>query len=129
MPTQCKMIELTELPEGYKKQPGDMWYLRHYVRDGKLLYCPSNQYKRDWADKRLPLVVILPNGETWEMDRAYGGNPNNDGWTITGEAPNITAMPSINAIREPRESGYHGWLKNGILSDDLEGRTYEKVIK
>lgn len=40
------------------------------------------------------------------------------GWTVTGELPNITITPSIGA------ADYHGWVTDGVLSDDIEGRTY-----
>lgn len=62
------------------------------------------------------LVVMLPDGMEWMIDgRARSGGR----WTRTGEPPAITARPSI------ASPGYHGWLTAGVLSDDLEGRTYE----
>lgn len=73
----------------------------------------SPHYWRDWSDKRAPLTLVLPNGETWCVDQK---SSNGDGWVITGEFPNITAAPSINA------TGYHGWLQGGTFSDDVEGR-------
>jgi hypothetical protein len=62
---------------------------------------------------------MLPNNHLLCVDYKYTGKEN--GWVVTGEAPNITTMPSINSFANP---GYHGWLKDGILSDDLEGRKY-----
>lgn len=41
------------------------------------------------------------------------------GWEVTGELPNITLRPSIGAVE------YHGWVTDGVLSDDIEGRTYD----
>ena len=38
---------------------------------------------------------------------------------ISGEPPNITVMPSIGY-----PGVYHGWLRDGILTDDLDGREY-----
>jgi hypothetical protein len=73
----------------------------------------SIHYWNDWADKRYPICVVCPNGETWEIDRK---SSNGDGWKVTGEGLNITVRPSINAI------GYHGWLTDGEFSADLEGR-------
>lgn len=63
----------------------------------------------------LSLAVVLPSGEHWTMDC-----PSRDGgrWTRTGEPPRVTVRPSI-ATRN-----YHGFLTDGVLSDDLEGRTY-----
>ena len=39
------------------------------------------------------------------------------GWTVTGEAPNITVSPSINIV-----GLWHGFLTSGILTDDLDSR-------
>jgi len=68
----------------------------------------SPHYWRDWAAKRAPIAVVCPNGEEWEIDR---WSSNGDGWTVTGEPPNITCSPSIVA------GNYHGWLRNGEFSD------------
>lgn len=73
----------------------------------------SPHYWRDWADKRPPICVVCPNGEQWEIDR---WSSNGTGWTVTGELPNITCSPSIVV------EGYHGWLKDGQFSADIEGR-------
>lgn len=73
----------------------------------------SVHYWRDWADKRAPICVVGPNGETWEIDRK---SSNGDGWTVAGELPNITCAPSIVL------SGYHGYLRDGEFTPDLEGR-------
>ena len=69
---------------------------------------------------RQPLFVLLPkntlfliDGKCWTDGRAYGG------WNVSGEAPYITVSPSINI-----SGTYHGWLQNGVLSDDCEGRVF-----
>jgi len=59
------------------------------------------------------LVIKLPCGDDWAPV-----HPNGAGWDITGEPPNITASPSI------MDEHYHGWLKDGVFSDDTDGRTY-----
>lgn len=64
-------------------------------------------------DPRGPLVVRCPGGSEWNID---GPSTNGDGWTRTGTPPLVTANPSIVV------PGYHGWLKDGVLSGDLEGR-------
>src|ERR1035437_10237652 len=66
---------------------------------GKLGFL-SVHYWRDWSDKRAPLSIVCPNGETWEVDRK---SKNGEGWTVTGEWPNITCSPSIVV------EGYHGF--------------------
>lgn len=122
MPTQCRLIELSK---GYKPVPGDMWYVPWFVEDSYIAPTLSPEYKRDWLGKRPPIAVCLPNGTHWMIDNRFAdgnGGWKENGWTITGEAPNITANPSINSMSP--NNGYHGWLQNGILTDDLEGRRY-----
>lgn len=105
-----------------KDQPGAYWFVPAYAPDGEqrqhfLDRIASAEYKRDWADKRAPIMVCLPSRSWWLIDQRIDGNES--GWTITGEAPNLTAHPSINHV-----GLYHGWLQNGVLTDDVEGRTY-----
>lgn len=74
------------------------------------------------------LVVKLPSGSEWHIDRGRHmnaqpdrvGKPRIPQWMRTGEPPNITANPSINHVGR-----YHGWLKDGVLTDDCEGRVFE----
>jgi hypothetical protein len=81
-------------------------------RKGEIGYL-SQFYWRDWSDKRPPITVVCPNGETWEIDRK---SKDGDGWTVTGEFPDLSCNPSIVV------EGYHGYLIGGIFSKDLEGR-------
>ena len=73
----------------------------------------SPHYWRDWAGKRAPICVVCPNGKWWQIDRK---SSNGDGWAVTGELPNITCSPSIVV------PGYHGWLRSGEFTPDIEGR-------
>lgn len=73
----------------------------------------SVHYWRDWARVRPPITVLCPNGRLWCVDQC---SSNGSGWVVTGEAPRITVRPSI-AV-----SGYHGFLTDGVFSDDLDGR-------
>ncbi len=82
------------------------------ARRGELGFL-SVHYWRDWADKRPPICIVGPNGETWEIDRK---SKNGDGWKVTGEWPNLTCTPSIVV------EGYHGILTNGEFGLDLDGR-------
>lgn len=63
-------------------------------------------------------TVKLPDGTPWHVDGPSKSSGVEKGWSRTGEAPNLTVTPSI------LSHGYHGWLSGGVLSDDLEGRTY-----
>ena len=117
--------------------PGMAWYMDWYFdptgereRAGKHVMIKSRDaanalflsihYWRDWADKRPPICVVCPNGETWEIDRK---SSNGDGWTVTGELPDITCSPSIVV------PGYHGFLRNGEFTADIEGRGPNGVVR
>ena len=87
------------------------WYSDIAQRDDFL----SVHYKRDWAGKRPPIELVCPNGELWCIDRK---SSNGDGWVVAGEWPNITCSPSIVA------GNYHGFLRNGEFTPDLDGKTF-----
>jgi len=78
-------------------------------------------YKRDWLGKRDPIVVVLPDRNHFCVDAMAwkGGVPYGEGWTVVGTAPNISVMPSINF-----PGSYHGWIMNGVITDDCEGRKF-----
>lgn len=61
--------------------------------------------------------VKLPGGELFCSD--YTDSDSRKPWSITGEAPNVTVDPSINCV-----GTYHGWIRDGVISDDCEGRTF-----
>lgn len=66
--------------------------------------------------------LVLPNGALWNI---YGKmSDGSKGWDITGDIPKITARPSILSHANGVHGEYHGWLTDGVLSNDLEGRTY-----
>lgn len=100
-------------------KPGEMFYNPRILGYKALLDLLSPEYMRDWHGKRSPIQVMLPNGHLLCIDYKYTDKEN--GWVVTGEAPKITVSPSINSLCKP---GYHGWLKDGVLGEDLEGRTY-----
>jgi hypothetical protein len=134
MPWKCRLIEdpFREGGPGWQAvEIGDMWYSDAKLRDD----CPacfpadlSDEFRRDWLGKRSPLIVAVPafrphrlkGYRSIPIDEHYTRPGETHGWTVTGAAPNLTCSPSINAIGD-----WHGWLQNGVLSDDVEGRTYE----
>jgi hypothetical protein len=80
----------------------------------------SDYYKENNINRR-PLFLVLPDntlfcvdGQFWNMGEHHGG------WEVKGDAPNITVSPSINIV-----GSYHGWLIDGVLSADCEGRLYD----
>jgi hypothetical protein len=75
-------------------------------------------YDSDWypPDYRGPdglaLTVILPDKTPWVIDGYASGPPRvPHAWTRTGIPPKVSASPSI------LTPGYHGWLKDGVLTD------------
>lgn len=71
--------------------------------------CSLVDARKEWvgADGQ-SWVVKLPDGTDWAID-----GPSNGGgrWTRTGVAPKFTVTPSILTPK------YHGWLRDGVLSD------------
>jgi hypothetical protein len=82
--------------------------LQYYRDNPKGKHFLSPFYWRDWSDKRPPICVMTPNGHEWIVDQV---STNGQGWTVTGEAPNITCHPSIQV------PGYHGFLRNGEFTN------------
>lgn len=121
MPYQCVLHD--QPPKHEDRKIGDMWFTERNPR-----YC-SIEYLETHASSRLPLVVVLPSGFPFCVDSPQTTTMNEapinrHGWTVTGTAPNITVIPSIN-----EEGYYHGWLKDGVLSDDLEGRPQGGTVR
>lgn len=126
-PTSCAHCD-------YRFQEGDTWQVLHRTRyaradrDGAefdLEDAPVGaMYRAEWFEVSKAMrgpdgeswVVVLPNGAgPWCMD-----GPSSDGkhWTRTGTPPKLTVTPSIGG--HPNGAGgwlYHGWLKDGVLSD------------
>lgn len=86
---------------------GSMWDA-HWMHDWDL-YCRDG----------ISLHVKLPGGSDWCIDGPSQQTPKSKGWSRTGTAPNITASPSIH-----HPGVYHGWLANGLLSDDIDGKKF-----
>lgn len=81
----------------------------------------SDYYRANNAHRR-PLFVIMPGMAVFCIDgQTHSNGVFAGGWTVTGEAPNITVQPSINL-----GGVYHGWLQNGVITDDCEGRQYNE---
>ena len=91
---------LTTLPDA---APGAMWYAPWWGTE-----CGSPHFKALPLEVRSRghLVVKLPGNHEWDMDQKAS---NGDGWTRTGEPPNVTARPSILV------PDYHGFLTAGEL--------------
>lgn len=123
MAFQCRLLE--HEPKPGEAKPGDMWFCPWYLENidaESLKTILSPQYISETMAKRAPICVALPGGAQWIVDGLpYDEqfNPKIDsGWKVSGEAPNLTASPSI------KTSSYHGYLRDGVLTDDLDGRRY-----
>ena len=101
MPTQCFLV--SDIHDPRAKEPVAMWPLK--TGSGGKTY-----------------VVRLPSRGLWDVYSL--SSTDRKPWQITGDAPNITAYPSIVHLGGNTIQGYHGWLTDGELSDDLERRTY-----
>lgn len=129
-------LRLRTDPEPWKDaKPGDCWYHPDWdrkeaphpaVRRMFLDHQASKQYLEQWADKRPPVVVRLPCGLGFSPDEKYrgghrGDNPEREGWTVTGSIDDgtLTVQPSVNIV-----GAYHGWIQNGAVSADVEGRSF-----
>lgn len=91
--------------------PGTCWRARPLTPEG----IQSPEWKASGRDYFI--WIVIPGGSLFSPDRMSSNGTS--GWTVTGELPNITVSPSIGAV------DYHGFIRNGVLTDDLEGRTYD----
>ncbi len=128
MPWKIRLLDKS--PEN--PQIGDAWYAHEMINEFREFYLKNSlsvEYKQNHLNKRSPIIVHLPmryaDGSTGSfpfcVDEGYknGGHISEHGWTVSGELPNITVNPSINCI-----GIYHGWIRNGEISDDCEGRKF-----
>lgn len=118
---QCFLVDA--VPSRMNTKPGMMWYLpdlwdpaKDHLDSEKRNYgYLSENYFKDWSSTRPPLCVVCPNGQQWTVD---ANARDKAGWAVIGTAPNITCYPSILV------GNYHGFLKEGVFTNDLEGRKY-----
>jgi Family of unknown function (DUF6527) len=120
--TPCRLVAE---PEGVAT-PGDLWFVEPTQQDGVWFGNHSrlaDEYVRDRMATRRPIVVAVgfvnqfgPGVVEFCVDSIPTSNAPGDhsGWTVTGEAPMISVSPSIHMI-----GIWHGWLKDGVLSDPV----------
>jgi hypothetical protein len=128
----CFMVEKTEDGTWRRPDTGEEYLGASHLSPGAMRFLPdmvegkhaqhyrqnllSEHYLRDWAGKRPPIIIWLPGNGWWNVDmKSSGGGA---GWQVTGTPPLLTARPSI------LTEDYHGWLTDGVLSDDLDGRGF-----
>lgn len=117
---------------GYVFDDGDRWdchqepiYAAEDGREWTLKTAPAGaMWRATWFEPSykgpdgICLMVKLPDGMDWAIDGPAGNDRSGRPWDRTGIPPAITASPSI------LTPGYHGWLQNGALTDDIDRRTY-----
>lgn len=91
------------LPDGSKSDThglpfGAMWRCTCHGEKGWLISLPHKSQDASWA--RLWCTLQ--------------GTEEGRGWTVIGEAPNITVTPSINCMET---GGWHGFIVNGEISE------------
>lgn len=111
-------------------RPGDMWFAPYLLdREHEEYPGPEKLSPRYWAlpePRRLPIVVRLPGPCDFAIDTLAWRHDGErfqhlgDGWTVTGEAPLLTMSPSINI-----GGAYHGYIQNGVVTEDCEGRLFD----
>lgn len=126
MSWRCVLFESYEAARaagGGRAPVGAMWPASWLVdpADDWIASYLSPKYQREWMAKRPPFIVKLPDGSEFCIDSraTSGGQFHGDGWTVTGDVPNVTLSPSINIV-----GSYHGWIQNGVITDDCEGRQF-----
>lgn len=129
MPWPCYMVTQISLDKPRQVFPDTdtVTTLTAYrLADGKELLFRELKVGAMWMDDERGLCVKLPgctHGNIWAMGEPPTNNPNG-GWKVSGEPPNVTATPSINFV-----GVYHGWVTNGVVTDDCEGRKFDDLGK
>jgi len=120
-----------------RPEPGNFWRipLDHLIcarDDAGNVTRDCSTYEQEWqwflspefraSERDYVIVVRLPDGTDWVVDHASSRSLQEQrpqGWNVSGELPRISVTPSIHVIGR-----YHGFVTDGVLTDDLEGRSY-----
>ena len=128
-------VSIRKRTDGEKLVIGDAYYIPEdllwkHAQDGHTIAMGMGLTKEFETSGRPPIAVVLPDGYHFIIDGAYWSrdrpNPNRDGWHVMLSSPPVvgkpllvTLSPSINIV-----GSYHGWIQNGTISDDCEGRKF-----
>ena len=79
------------------------------------------EYKEGYAkgNRRPPIYLRLPNGGNFSPDTQALNGVDGSGWLITGEEGKWNITPSILQGHPGEKYYYHGWVKDGILTDSV----------
>lgn len=117
---------------GYRFHPEDHWQVNvnrlYSGAPGENLHVlrelpPGGCWDAHWMDHP---QYKGPDGKAWACMMpcmiewmVYGPSSGGKPWDVQGTIPKITVSPSISI------SGlYHGWIKNGEISEDADGRPF-----
>lgn len=121
---QCHLIPWDEwMRLGPRGRPIGAMTLASAEHAERIAFLLSPEYRRDWAGRRPPVLVMLPSRYAWPIDRLAtddNGSMLTGGWTVTGDPPAVTVNPSISL-----KGRWHGWIRGGVITDDCEGRRYD----
>lgn len=109
--------QLAEIPNPWGDDPGEGGYDVGSCWRAKPL-TPESIRSPEWiaSGRGYFIWVVLPSRDLFTPDRLSSNGVS--GWTVAGEFPNITVTPSIESCN------YHGFITDGVLTDDLDGRTF-----
>lgn len=110
-----KLHLIKELP------PGAMWDAHWFVDTKEGMERYGGPDGKGWC-------LMTPARVEWIV---YSPSSDGNKWQVTGTIPKITVSPSIGinirgGLAHPTKS-YHGFLRDGILSEDVDGRKFEGV--
>ncbi len=101
-------------PTGERVKVGKHVIYKEKPADPSKSHILSIHYWQDHADHRPPICVVTPSGHEWVIDAPAS---NGTVWTVTGPLESLTCSPSIVV------PGYHGYLRNGEFTPDIEGQS------
>jgi hypothetical protein len=129
MPWTCSRVRSIRISDAERVElrPGQVRnesHLLYTLADGREVSFKDLPVGTCWHSDEQPRYygargwcIVLPGKGIWRTSEAASGGGH---WTITGDAPWLTAHEAIHYI-----GIYHGTLRDGVIGDDLDGRTYD----
>lgn len=98
-----------EMTLDYRELPaGAMYWATWYSNDEAF----SSTYHQQRGGG--PHLMVNTPGGIWDADSMASNGP---GWQWSGTPPNITANPSIGIQNNDGSWRFHGWLRDGVLTE------------
>jgi hypothetical protein len=112
MSTRLRIIENPWNADGTSNWPGPEF--TDPSTDHILAGCMWREPDLDTPERENWEIVLPHKAGSWHTNMRASGTGNR--WDVTGEPPNITVNPSINAGDGPGEGNWHGWIKDGEMT-------------